>query len=315
MADDVVTISSTTDSQEQVEAALADTTPSPEPEQQASEGTTSESLHEDHAVDIEPSEASEEEAESAAGASGEPAQEQPEETVKQHKPSRAQQRIEHLARELRAKEARIEELQRALQPAQPDRPKGPRARPNIDEYDDLETYRKDEELWLTERTQAAVLETLGRVSQQTARQREQQARAQLQSDWERKKVEAAERIRDFDEVALNPEVPVSDAMAETLFRHPRGADILYYLGQHPEESRKIAQMDAYSSVAEIGRLGVELQAPRHAAAPLRKPNRISKAPAPISPIRSVSPGSDTSVDALTNMSYDDFRRVRDAQEA
>jgi hypothetical protein len=316
MADDI-TISSTTDSQEQVEAALAEPSSPPEPEQQATEEAPPESPHEDSAIETKTSEASPEPeaGTKAAETTGEPAQEPKQEvTEKQQKP-RSQQRIENLSRQLRAAEDRIAELQRAVTPPTPSEPPGPRDRPNIDEFDDLGEYRKAEELWLKEQTQATVIDTLRQANESQRAGRAREAREKLEADWQGKLAAASEKITDFDEVAQNPNLPVSDVMAETLFRHPNGTDILYYLGKHPEESLEIARMDPFSSVAAIGLLGHQFSDNgSNDATPVTPPKPISRAPDPITPIRSTSPPTNTSVDAMTNMSYDDYRRVRDAQE-
>lgn len=111
---------------------------------------------------------------------------------------------------------------------------------------------------------------------------------------------ARERIGDFDTVALNPDLPVSEAMAATIARSERGAEIAYHLGRNPELARRIAGLDPLSAARELGRIEAQLSpAPKRA---------VTTAPPPLRALGGgESPGRDP--DAMSYQEYKAWRRA------
>jgi hypothetical protein len=89
---------------------------------------------------------------------------------------------------------------------------------------------------------------------------------------------ARERYADFDQVARNPTLPVTNDMAQVIMSADNGPDILYHLGSHPAEARRIANLSPLLQAREIGRLETRL------ASTPPTPKRTTSAPAPISPV-------------------------------
>jgi len=109
---------------------------------------------------------------------------------------------------------------------------------------------------------------------------EQQAQRQhnevLASYFEREE-EALEKYDDFQQVAKNPKLPITEFMAQTIHMSDIGPDIAYYLGTNPKEAHRISQLHPLAQAREIGKLEAKV-----AAEP--PTNKVSLAPAPIEPV-------------------------------
>ena len=96
--------------------------------------------------------------------------------------------------------------------------------------------------------------------------------------------EARSKYDDFEQVAYNPKLPVTNVMAETIQSSEIGPELAYYLGSNPKEAERISRMTPLSQAKEIGKIEAKLAA----APPVRK---TTSAPAPISPVTARSSGS------------------------
>lgn len=111
---------------------------------------------------------------------------------------------------------------------------------------------------------------------------------------------ARDRVSDFDAVALNPDLPVSAAMAATIACCERGPEIAYHLGRNPELAARIARLDPLSAARELGRVEADLT-----ATPRRS---VTSAPPPLRPLGAgETPRRDP--DAMTYREYRAWRRT------
>jgi hypothetical protein len=133
-----------------------------------------------------------------------------------------------------------------------------------EEYADLLAERKAEEL-LARREQA-------RVQSET-----------LEAFHDREE-EARNKYDDFEQVAYNPKLPITNEMAQTIQSSEVGPDIAYYLGSNPKEAERISRLSPLSQAKELGKIEAKL-----ADNPVVK--KTSSAPAPIAPITARSSGS------------------------
>jgi hypothetical protein len=108
------------------------------------------------------------------------------------------------------------------------------------------------------------------------REAEQQQRALLETYHEREEA-ARDKYDDFEQVAYNPELPVTEAMARAIQASEIGPDVIYHLGSNPKEAARIARLDPILQAKEIGRIEARLSA----EPPVKK---TSNAPAPIVPV-------------------------------
>jgi hypothetical protein len=116
--------------------------------------------------------------------------------------------------------------------------------------------------------------------------------------------EARTKYDDFEQVAYNPKLPISNAMAETIQASDIGPDIAYYLGSNPKEAARIASLNSpILQAKEIGRIEAKM-----ASEPVLR--KTTSAPPPIAPISgrgSGTPSYDTTDPrSIKNMSTSEW---------
>ena len=122
--------------------------------------------------------------------------------------------------------------------------------------------------------------------------------------------EARAKYDDFEQVAYNPKLPITDVMAESIRASDIGPEVAYYLGANPKEAERISRLAPIVQAKEIGRIEAKM-----ASDPPVK--RTTSAPAPISPVTARSSGSpayDTtdprSTKTMTDSQWIEAERVR-----
>lgn len=193
--------------------------------------------------------------------------------------TKERRRLERTLRaELRA-EAAERQLQEMRQPQQqPQQPKGrPRqedfANRPFDEYLDAVTDWKLEQRELKRREE---------TQRETAQQRQSRdAEAQAREVHEKLIAVGQQKFRDFDEVVMADDVPISPAMVTAAARLKNGAEALYHLCSNVEEVARIARLHPVDQVWEL----------KDFAAKLSAPPRPTNTPPPIVPNNSQAKGT------------------------
>lgn len=135
--------------------------------------------------------------------------------------------------------------------------------------------------------------------------RREQARAQSETleAFHDREEEARNKYDDFEQVAYNPKLPITDAMAQTIQSSEVGPDMAYYLGSNPKEAERISRLAPLQQAKELGKIEAKL-----ADNPVVK--KTSNAPAPIAPVTARSSGSPsfdtTDPRSVKNMSTSDW---------
>jgi hypothetical protein len=116
--------------------------------------------------------------------------------------------------------------------------------------------------------------------------RREQARMQSEiiESYHDREEEARNKYDDFEQVAYNPKLPITDAMAQTIQASDIGPDMAYYLGSNPKEAERISRLAPLQQAKELGKIEAKL-----ADNPVVK--KTSSAPAPIAPVTARSSGS------------------------
>jgi hypothetical protein len=117
-----------------------------------------------------------------------------------------------------------------------------------------------------------------------ARREQARQQAELLESFHEREEEARVKYDDFEQVAYNPKLPITDAMAQTIQASEVGPDIAYYLGSNPKEAERISRLSALMQAKEIGKIESKLAD----SPPVKK---TSNAPAPIAPVTARSSGS------------------------
>jgi len=98
---------------------------------------------------------------------------------------------------------------------------------------------------------------------------------------------AREKYSDFDDVALNVNVPITEAIVDILHDTENPGEIAYYLGKNTKECRVIANMTPIQAVRAIDKIGAVIAAELGKQPPKTvKDTKVTNAPAPIKPIGS-----------------------------
>jgi len=135
--------------------------------------------------------------------------------------------------------------------------------PPVDQFESVDAYADA----LAERKAEELL---------TRREAERQ-RMDLVEAYHDREEDARSKYEDFEQVAYNPKLPITEVMAETIQMSDVGPDLAYYLGSNPREAQRISQLSPYSQAKEIGKLEAKL-----ASEPVLK--KTTSAPPPIAPI-------------------------------
>lgn len=117
-----------------------------------------------------------------------------------------------------------------------------------------------------------------RQTEAIAQQRQQDLAATVRSQYEA----GAQKYEDFDDVVMDPALPMTQTVVEVLSESDIGADIAYYLAKHPSELRQIAGLSPSAAARAIGKIEAKLE-----AAP---PPPKSSAPAPVTPAKGGASG-------------------------
>lgn len=117
------------------------------------------------------------------------------------------------------------------------------------------------------------------------RDKARQQRELLESYHEREET-ARDKYDDFEQVAYNPNLPVTDAMAMAIQASDIGPDLIYHLGSNQKDAQRISRLDPILQAREIGMIEARLS-----AEPTFK--KTSNAPAPIAPVTARTSGAPT----------------------
>ncbi len=116
--------------------------------------------------------------------------------------------------------------------------------PPADQFESVEAY--------ADALAARKAEELIRTREASARQ------AEMLDAYHDREEEARSKYDDFEQVAYNPNLPITNVMAETIQASDIGPDLAYYLGANPKEADRISRLSPFLQAKEIGRLEAKL---------------------------------------------------------
>jgi len=96
--------------------------------------------------------------------------------------------------------------------------------------------------------------------------------------------EARDKYEDFEQVAYNPNLRITEVMAQSIQASEIGPDVAYFLGANPKEADRISKLQPILQAKEIGKLEAKL-----ADNPVVK--KTTSAPTPIAPVTARSSGA------------------------
>jgi len=134
--------------------------------------------------------------------------------------------------------------------------------------------------------------------------------SQVLESYQEREEQARDKYDDFEQVAYNPNLPITNVMAETIQHSDIGPELAYYLGTNPKDAERISRLSPYMQAKEIGKIEAKLAD----NPPIKK---TTSAPAPISPVTARTTGSpalDTtdprSIKSMTTSQWIEAERAR-----
>lgn len=171
--------------------------------------------------------------------------------------------------------------------------------PRIEQFEVYDDYLEARARW------AAADEFRRQREQDEERRAHDAARAEAEqraTQWSERAASASTRYADFATVALDPNLPISEAMADVIQSVENGPDVLYHLGKHPGEAVRIARLSPAHAAFELGALAAAIKA--------QPKQQLRPGPTPIQPLGggAAAPTTDPS-----RMSADEWRAWRNEQ--
>ena len=123
-----------------------------------------------------------------------------------------------------------------------------------------------------------------RAEELIAKREAAKQQSQILESYQDLEEEARAKYDDFEQVAYNPKLPITNVMAETIQSSDIGPELAYYLGSNPKDAERISRMTPLGQAKEIGKIEAKL-----ASEPPVK--RTTSAPAPITPVTARTSGS------------------------
>jgi len=190
-------------------------------------------------------------------------------TPEEQQPSKTftQEELDAIVGKRLAREQRKWEREQRLAESQTPKPVAPLADPN--DYESAQQYAEA----LAERKAHELLAQREAAKQQAA----------VVEAYQELEETARDKYADFEQVAYNPNLPVTDVMAQTIQASEIGPDVIYWLGNNPKEAARISRLAPILQAREIGKIEAKLTSDP----PVKK---TSSAPAPIAPVAARTTG-------------------------
>jgi len=229
------------------------------------------------------------------------------ELTKQREEARKEAAKERDARE--ALEKRISELEGRAEP----KPVEENVKPSPSQFNDAFEYAEALAEWSAENA-------LLNRDKAEAERKEQEQRQSVIKSWNERLETVKADLPDYDEmIASASDITVNDAIRDAMLESEQGPRILYHLAENPELAEKLNTLSTVSALREIGKLEAKFEAsetPKDAKTEAETKPSIarSKAPAPISPIKTSSAVADVGVgsDGEFHGTYQQWRESRKA---
>lgn len=220
-----------------------------------------------------------------------------------------QRRIDAATKDLKEENRKLAERLAALEGKAPEEPaKEENPRPKRADFKNDEEYEDALLSWGTAKA-------LSEKSMRDAHDAEQQRLQENYDNYRAQVEEFKDEHDDWDDV-VNQDIPMHTGVQLAVMEQENGAEVIYYLGKHPEYAMRLAEMQPLSAVMEVGRLSERLKAGAPGTGEANggqngKPK--PKVPAPFRPVNTAATSSTlTSRDAAQKR---DFKAFKAAQRA
>jgi len=191
------------------------------------------------------------------------------------------------AREREAREALEARLRALEQQANPQQAREANEKPTPAQFSDAFEYAEALAEWSAE--QAIV-----NLKKEESEKQAQAEREKVIKSWNAKLEAAKAELPDYEDMVASSDVVVGDHIRDAILESDVGPKILYHLAENPEIAEKLSSLSTASALREIGKLEARFE---KVEAPAAKAVSVSKAPAPIAPLKAKGSALDVNIDS------------------
>jgi hypothetical protein len=186
-------------------------------------------------------------------------------------------------------EKRLREMEQKGAPQEQEKPVN-NGKPQASQFNDAYEYAEALAEWSAE-------QALLRRDAEEAKRKDEESKAKIAEQWNKKLEKAKENLPDFDRIVQSSNVIVKDEIRDAILESDVGAQILYYLASEDDYAKQLAEMPVVKALRELGKLEARFEAKEEKPSKAEKKTvSESKAPSPIKPLSGGKVGADVLVD-------------------
>lgn len=179
--------------------------------------------------------------------------------------------------------------------------------PQMDQFTSVPDFLKARDEWVADKTRKE-------DAAKAAGERQAKEAEAVAKSWQERQAAFMKETPDYAETIEASAVKVSDQVQQAIIESEVGPQILHHLAKNPEIAEKWADLTVARVLREFGKLEASLTKSESKETPKTTIAEISKAPAPITPLKGANPGSGLKMDAAGNWTgtYEEFKAAVNA---
>jgi len=224
--------------------------------------------------------------------------------------SRVQKRIDRLTKEKYELKRELEEL-KAGKRADSSKPADDDAEPNLEDYDTYDEYQAavDKHNASTKGDDAAAKKD-NAATKHDDNEQLRDAINEIQDGYD----EARAKYSDFDDTVMQNDLAISPAMIMVIAETEDPTEVIYHLGKHKDDAKRIASLTPTKIAIEIGKIERDLKSSGSKTQKAKTDKKPTSAPEPISPVSGSSAVKRKLSDARSQQEYAEIRAEQAKQE-
>lgn len=194
----------------------------------------------------------------------------------------------------------LEKRLEALEKKTPEKVFDPDAEPQPSQFNDAFEYAKA----LAEYSTEKALQNRDREEAEKAKAAERQ---KVIEAWQSRLEATKQELTDYDDMIASSDVVVNDQIRDAILESDAGPRILYHLAENPDVAEKLNKLTVVSALRELGKIEARFEKTETPAK-----TAVSKAPAPITPLKAVGsvPENKVTSDGQFVGTYQEWKQQR-----
>ena len=232
-------------------------------------------------------------------------EEESEATSEEHKEKKTgvQKRINELTYRMRKQERETDYWRKKAEESEAPKEEPAPEKPSRYQYDDEDGYIEAMADWSFDQKNR---EMENKKKTESKKRQDEERFQRISKTIDDLNAKGLQEFEDYDSVVLtNPDIHVTDPMAEAVAEMDNGHLVAYHLGKNPDKSREIADKSPYAQAVAIAKLEAQLTN--------RQTKNTTNAPDPINPVsgrgaKSTKKPENMTMDEWMDWRYDNLRR-------